>query len=214
MSQEGGLFLDLDGTLADSLGVMRAVYGRFLGQFGKSGSTEEFDSLNGPPMAEVVACLVRNHGIDQPVDGAIGIYRGLVEAAYLDVVACVGAEDLLQLARSRAMPVGVVTSNNANLTRAWLAKVGLGEYVEAIVGGDDVTRGKPHPEPYLTMLERAGCTASASLAVEDSLMGANSAISAKIPTLFVADANTQAPSGVAGRVDGLQGVADYLRVST
>ncbi|MBL6945319.1 MAG: HAD-IA family hydrolase [Rhodospirillales bacterium] len=214
MTGTGGLFLDLDGTLADSLGVMRAVYRRFLDQFGKSGSDAEFYSLNGPPMAEVVTCLVRNHGINRQVDDAIEIYRGLVAAAYLDVIPCAGAEELLRLAGARGMPVGVVTSNNAELTRTWLRAVGLEAMVDAIVGGDEVARGKPDPEPYLAMLERAGCVASASLAVEDSPTGARAAIAAGIPTLFVAGANSDAPSGIAGRVDGLRGVADFLRAPT
>ena len=34
---QAGLFLDLDGTLADSLAVMRTVYDRFLEQFGEFG---------------------------------------------------------------------------------------------------------------------------------------------------------------------------------
>ncbi|MBT3359246.1 MAG: HAD-IA family hydrolase [Rhodospirillales bacterium] len=209
-----GLFLDLDGTLADSLGVIRTVYDRFLERFGKIGGDAEFDSLNGPPMAEVVACLIRNHAINQQVDDAIEIYRGLIAETYSDVAPFAGAEELLRLARSRAMPVGVVTSNNAALTRKWLRTVGLDALVDDVVGGDDVTRGKPDPEPYLTMLERTGCKASASLAVEDSVMGAGAAIAAGIPTLFVAGEKADAPVGIAGLVGGLYAVADYLRVST
>ena len=211
MTGGAGLFLDLDGTLADSLGVLRIVYARFLARFGKNGSDAEFDSLNGPPMAEVVACLILTHGINQPVDDALKIYRELVETAYLDVRPHTGADGLLRLAAARAMPVGVVTSNNAALTRTWLRAVGLETRVDAIVGGDDVACGKPEPEPYLTMLERTGCTASASLAVEDSETGARAAVAAGIPTLFVANEEIETPRGIAGRVVDLDAVADFLR---
>jgi beta-phosphoglucomutase-like phosphatase (HAD superfamily) len=43
-----GLFIDLDGTLADSLGVLRRVYFLFLREFDQEGSDAEFDRLNGP----------------------------------------------------------------------------------------------------------------------------------------------------------------------
>ncbi len=204
------LFLDLDGTLADSLSVMRAVYGDFLARFGESGSEAEFDRLNGPPLAEVVADLARTHAIDLPPASLVEIYWGLVEEAYLKVVPRAGAAELLRSARAQGMAVGVVTSSSARLTRTWLGKVGLHEQVDVIVGGEDVARGKPDPEPYAIALQRAGCEAAASLAVEDSAAGARAAIVAGIPTLFLADPSVPAPPEIAGRVVSLHDAAAYL----
>jgi beta-phosphoglucomutase-like phosphatase (HAD superfamily) len=43
------------------------------------------------------------------------------------------------------------------------------------VAGDDVTHGKPHPEPYLTGAARLGVDPRACIALEDSPTGARSA---------------------------------------
>lgn len=51
--------------------------------------------------------------------------------------------------------------------------------------GHECDNPKPHPEPYLRGLALLGAAAARSLAFEDSLAGARSAIAAKIPTVGV-----------------------------
>jgi hypothetical protein len=51
------ILIDLDGTLADSLLVMREAYRLFLDDFQVHGTDDEFSSLNGPPLVEVVRRL-------------------------------------------------------------------------------------------------------------------------------------------------------------
>jgi beta-phosphoglucomutase-like phosphatase (HAD superfamily) len=56
---------------------------------------------------------------------------------------------------------------------------------DAIVSGDDVSRGKPDPEPYLLAAARLDLNPADCLAVEDSPTGAGSSLAAGIPTLAV-----------------------------
>ena len=205
-----GLFIDLDGTLADSLSVMRLVYGRFLGHFGKSASDDEFERLNGPPLAEVVADLSRTHSITRPAASLLEIYWGFIDDAYRDVRPRAGAADLLRTARSRGARVGVVTSSATGLTRRWLQGVGLEELVDVIVGGDAVRRGKPDPEPYAHAMERTGCAAADSLAVEDSVTGARSAVAAGLPTVLLSEPGVRAVPSVTF-ADGLSAVEALIR---
>jgi beta-phosphoglucomutase-like phosphatase (HAD superfamily) len=180
-----GLFLDLDGTLADSLTAMRAVYGRFLDHLGKVGNDAEFARLNGPPLPEIVASLAAVHECSQPLPRLLEIYRELVKDTYCDVVPNPGACGLLKTARDIGLRVAVVTSNTSSLTRTWLQQVGFAEMVDAVIGSEDVSEGKPNPAPYLLALERTGCDASVSLAVEDSLIGARAAMAAEIRTILL-----------------------------
>ncbi len=48
-----------------------------------------------------------------------------------------------------------------------------------------MTRGKPHPEPYLTAARRLGVDAADCLAIEDSNTGARSAESAGCTVMVV-----------------------------
>lgn len=203
-----GLFLDLDGTLCDSVDTLRQVYFDFLAGFGVEGSVEEFERFNGPPLAALVAELRLRHALPGGADALLRRYLAMVDAAYSTVTPSSGAADLLRTARDRRIPVAVVTSNVSRLARRWLGKVGLEGMIDVVVGGDDVAEGKPSPEPYLTALDRTGCDASASLAVEDSATGARSAVAAGIPTLLLAGASP----GLAGVVviDRLDRVGEIL----
>lgn len=204
-----GLFLDLDGTLADSLLVMRAVYDRFLEHFGKTGNTREFSRLNGPPLSAVVADLAKVHGLAGPLSALSTTYQGMIEDAYLDVAANPGAADLLTAGRHSGMQIGVVTSSASSLAWTWLRSVGLEAMVDVVVGSDDVRKGKPDPQPYLLALERTACDALKSYAVEDSIIGARAANAANIKTFLLSHSVDKIPHGIIA-VDHLDEVTKFV----
>ena len=55
----------------------------------------------------------------------------------------------------------------------------------AVITGDEVSHGKPHPEPYLAAARALGVPAQACLAIEDSDTGATSAQAAGCVTVVV-----------------------------
>jgi HAD superfamily hydrolase (TIGR01509 family) len=177
-----GLFLDLDGTLADSLSLMREVYRLFLEKYSRTPSNDEFDAMNGPPLVEVVKSLAIIHGLDSTLEDLLSEYNCLIDNVYGLVSPSPNARALLEEARKRGWVIGIVTSNDEKRTREWLNKNGLISLVDSVVTGTDVTNGKPEPDPYLLALERSGCVASLAIAVEDSPQGAQSAIRAGLRT--------------------------------
>ena len=54
-----------------------------------------------------------------------------------------------------------------------------------VVAGDEVTRGKPHPDPYLAAARSIGADPAACIAIEDSPTGAASARAAGCHVLGV-----------------------------
>jgi beta-phosphoglucomutase-like phosphatase (HAD superfamily) len=54
-----------------------------------------------------------------------------------------------------------------------------------LVVGEDAARGKPHPDPYLLALENFALQAADSLAIEDGLNGARSALAAGLACVLV-----------------------------
>lgn len=192
-----GLFLDFDGTLADTLPHLRQAYDDFLGSFGRVGSPAEFERLNGPPLAEIVAELARGHALEAPLPELIAAYAKRAANAQAKAAARDGAAELMAAARRRGRAVAVVTSAPESLARAWLRGAGLERLVDAVIGGDQVRRGKPDPEPYLSALARTGCVAGESIAVEDSRAGARAAAAAGIPTWAIGAADRRGwPDGI------------------
>jgi HAD superfamily hydrolase (TIGR01509 family) len=182
-----GLFLDLDGTLADSIGVLQQVYFSFLTERGAEGSIEEFRRLNGLPLKTVIQRMKEIHCLSESSSELMATYHRLVREAHGSAPAAAEASTVLERAQARGWKVAIVTSSPRCLALAWIGRVGFDAYVDAVVGGDDVCFGKPSPEPYNVAVAKLGCTASQSLAVEDSLLGAQSALAAGLTTSVIAD---------------------------
>jgi len=94
------------------------------------------------------------------------------EAADRDGVAVMpGAVDLV-----RTIPHGrwgVVTSGSHHVASARLQLAGIAPKV--LVTADDVTNGKPHPEPYLKGAHELGVSSAECLVIEDAPAGIRSA---------------------------------------
>jgi len=207
-----GLFLDFDGTLADSIATMRHTYERFLAVHQATGSEAEFQSLNGPPLAEVVRQLRERHRLAPPLDELHRLYQRMLAEAHELIRPSAGARRLLAAARARAYRVAVVTSADSAAVNAWLARHELQPLVAGVVGGDTVARGKPDPEPYNQALRLLGCDARSSLAIEDSPIGAAAAVAAGLRTyvLLPSAVADRAWPDVAGFIDELPAAIDLL----
>jgi HAD superfamily hydrolase (TIGR01509 family) len=180
----------MDGTLADSLSVMRRVVDEFLAAFGRRGSDAGFERVNGVPLREVVRRLREEHGLEPDERELLSRLVGGIGRAYEGVPPKPGARELLERAAERGMPVALVTSASEAFARDWLARAGLTARVAHVIGGDSVARAKPDPEPYRRALELTGAEAAASVAVEDSRTGARSAVAAGVRTWVLASPAT------------------------
>lgn len=176
------IFFSLDGTLADDHGVMRQALGNFAAAFGHVATEEELSEADGPPAPILIARLKQDWALPQKLDDLLRFHGALIDGALLDVSPSPGAIATLEAAFNHGWKVGVVTSNTIARSQAWLTRRGLAPFVNVIVAGDEVCLGKPQPEPYLMALARSGCARDGSLAVEDSVPGARSAIAAGLRT--------------------------------
>jgi HAD superfamily hydrolase (TIGR01509 family) len=95
-----------------------------------------------------------------------------------------GAVELLTVLRDARVPCAMVTMSYARLAATLVAKLPDGTFA-AVVTGDQVQDGKPHPEAYLTAAERVGVDPARCVAIEDSPTGVASARAAGCPVLAV-----------------------------
>jgi HAD superfamily hydrolase (TIGR01509 family) len=191
MPERTGLFLDLDGTLADSVTVLRWVYRRFLGHFGYEGNDVEFDRLNGPKLTEIIAILKTTYGLEMEAGELLDLYNGLVDQAYTEVMPYPNSLEAVASAQARGWVVTVVTSNLGERTKAWLERNRFSSYVANVVSGEEVARGKPWPDLYDLAQARAGTTRSLSIAIEDSVSGIQAAQAAGLRAIMFVTDRTQ-----------------------
>ena len=98
-----------------------------------------------------------------------------------------GLREILDHLRREGVRLAVATSTqNPKATRKLTAGGIIGCF-EHVVTGDQVERGKPHPEIYLEALRRLGVEAASAIALEDSPNGLRAAVSAGLRTYLVPD---------------------------
>jgi HAD superfamily hydrolase (TIGR01509 family) len=203
-----GLFVDLDGTLADSRSLLRQAYFAFLKEFGAEGSDVEFDSLDGIPLAQIVEILHQKHNIPDNLNVLRRRYFAIVRKAHALAKPANDAKMLLERARERGWVVAVVTSAPRLAAMDWLTQHLLCDFVDIVVGGDEVTSGKPAADPYQLALQQARSVAARSIALEDSRHGAQSALSAGIPTWVITPLGDR--MGWPTKVNFIDGLGDVI----
>lgn len=155
------VLFDLDGVLVDSKAVVEAAWRRWSGERGV-----DFDALlpvlHGRPGRELVAQFLPHLDADLEVPVITG-YEVAEEAALRMIP---GARETIDAAPRWA----IATSGERALALGRLRAVGL-PIPEVLVSADDITRGKPDPEPYLKAAAALGVAPEQCLVIEDAPAG-------------------------------------------
>lgn len=95
-----------------------------------------------------------------------------------------GARELLTSLERHEVPCALVTMSYQELADIVIEMLPEGTF-DTVVTGDQVTNGKPHPEPYLLAAERLGVSIERTVALEDSVPGVTSAAAAGAWTIGI-----------------------------
>lgn len=180
------LLFDIDGTLADTDPLHLEAFNRTFAPYGEHFDKARFAlELQGLANAAIAARFVPHLSAEE----GIAVMRGkevvFRDLARTSIHAVPGLFDLMDLADSIGLPMAAVT--NAPRANAELILDGLGirDRFKAIVIGEELAHGKPHPLPYLEGLRLLGAEAGSSVAFEDSRTGIASATAAGIVTVGI-----------------------------
>ncbi len=116
-----------------------------------------------------------------------------------------GARELLLALHEHRVPCALVTMSYRPLAQVLLEELPPGLF-RAVITGDEVTRGKPDPEPYVLGARALGLAPGDCIAIEDSPPGVTSAVGAGVPTVAVPHAVPLPEMGGAVRVRTLAGL--------
>jgi HAD superfamily hydrolase (TIGR01509 family) len=185
MSLPAAVLWDMDGTLVDTEPYWIAAEHEIVEEHGGTWSDEFAHQLVGNDLL-VSAVFIKDHSAVEWEPEQI------VDELLLRVVAQVrehvpwrpGARELLDALRERGVPSALVTMSWRSLADAVLAALPAGTFT-AVITGDEVEHGKPHPEPYLAAARALGVEVGDCVAIEDSPTGVRSAVAAGVPTIAV-----------------------------
>lgn len=176
---------DMDGTLVDSEPYWMAEEEALVASAGGVWRHEDALELVGNDLlvsARII--LERSPVTGTPHEVVQRLLSGVVARMSESMPWRPGAQELLTALVERGVPCALVTMSWTPLAKVLLDRLPPDTFA-AVVTGDQVAHGKPHPEPYLEAARRLGVEPARCVAVEDSPTGAASATSAGVPTLVV-----------------------------
>jgi len=169
------VLFDLDGVLVDSTGSVGRVWKIWAEQQGLDPETV-IRAAHGRRTLETIR-LCAPH-ID--AEAAVEMLEELEIEDTLDLAVIPGAHELLA-----SIPPdrwAVVTSGTRPLATSRLKAAGL-PMPKVLVSANDVTYGKPHPEPYRAGAERLGVAADKCIVIEDTPPGIDAGHAASMPVI-------------------------------
>jgi HAD superfamily hydrolase (TIGR01509 family) len=175
----------MDGTLVDTEPYWIATEYAMAEKYGGTWSEEHALNLVGNALLESGVYIRVHMGIDlTPQEIVDELLDGVVERVRESVPWRPGARELLADLRANGVPCALVTMSWQRFVAPILEHLPADTFA-AIVTGDRVEFGKPHPEPYLKAAAELGVAPEDCLAIEDSNPGAKSGVAAGCVVLCV-----------------------------
>ena len=175
----------MDGTLVDTEPSWIASEFALADRHGGRWTTEHALSLVGKDLLDAGRYIREHMGVDLTPERIVEeLLDGVVAAIREHVPWRPGAVELLATLRAAGVPCALVTMSYERLVAPIIEHLPAGSF-QAVVTGDMLEQGKPHPEAYLTAAGALGVAAEDCLAIEDSTTGVASAEAAGCTVLVV-----------------------------
>lgn len=169
------VLIDVDGTLVDSVPDLAFCVDEMLKQLDMPTRGEaSVRHWVGNGVERLVKRGLINELNGEPdevlYNKALPIFRALY-AKNTSVRSCLyeGVPEAMEFLKSTGVKIGCVTNKASEFTLPILKDLGISDYFETILCGDQVERKKPDPQPLLMSAEKLGVSPKASMMLGDSM---------------------------------------------
>lgn len=184
-----GIIFDMDGVLIDSERQSNEGWLWAAEQFGVDMPMWLIDSFKGAP-AELCCKF-----FDDYYKGAIDYWEAkelrtqhvykIRETEGIPVKK--GVKEVFEYIRNNGLKCAVATSTRRESAEKTLHKIGVWDYLDAVVYGDEVEHGKPEPDIFLRAAKAIGISPSEAVVVEDSINGIKAGYAADMRVVHIPD---------------------------
>ena len=184
-----GIIFDMDGVLIDSERQSNEGWLWAAGQLGVDMPMWLIDSFKGAP-AELCC-----KSFDDYYKGVIDYWEAkelrtqhvykIRETEGIPVKK--GVKDIFEYIRNNGLKCAVATSTRRESAEKTLHEIGVWDYLDAVVYGDEVEHGKPEPDIFLCAAKAIGVNPSEAVVVEDSINGIKAGYAAGMRVVHIPD---------------------------
>lgn len=203
---------DLDGVIVDSEPIHERANDEYLARLGARIDETLREDMMGRRVRELTDAIAERFG--RPPGEVFAereaIFWRLLESG--GVRAMPGLEAAIARLSGAGLELAVVTSGTRAYVDLVLERLGVRAAFAAVVSGEDVTNGKPHPEGYLRVAALLGADPADCVALEDTFHGVAAATAAGMHAVAVPNALTAGMdfSAADAVVADLEAAAEYV----
>jgi pyrophosphatase PpaX len=160
------VIFDFDGTLADTLPVCFLAFDAVFREFdNREVTTEEIKAMFGPSETGIIRENLKNNNYDE----AIELYYEIYSKRHRNIVQDnEEINTLIRQLKTNGYKLGIVTGKARRSLDISLDCLGLKNFFDVIVTGDDVEHPKPHPEGINKVLKNLNVSHKEAVFLGDS----------------------------------------------
>jgi len=174
MSFKGAIF-DMDGVVTTTVPHHFKAWKKMFNEYGKDFTFDDYQKyVDGIPRMDGARAILKDLPPDKlkaAADKKQGYFLELLNKE--DIPVYNTTVELIKVLRSKGIKVAVISSSK-NCPYI-LEKTGIDKLTDAIVSGNDITKGKPDPQVFLMAAERIKQDVSECVVFEDALLGVEAA---------------------------------------
>lgn len=184
-----GVVFDVDGVLFDTERLMHQIWHEVGQEMGWPQPGRDYLEFVGNGRSVIFEKMLALYGPEFPKEDFLtSCSQTLQDRLARDGVPLKpGVKEILQLLHAHRIPIAIATSTAMRRTGPRMEWTGLSPFFSAMITGDQVEHGKPHPEIYQKACRALGTHPAHTLAVEDSRNGILSATAAGMPVVMIPD---------------------------
>ncbi|OKJ96959.1 hydrolase [Streptomyces sp. CB03234] len=188
------VFLDMDGTLVDTEGFWWDAEVEVFGELGHTLDESWRDVVVGGPMTRSAGYLIEATGADITLaELTVLLNERFEQRIGRGVPLMPGAERLLAELAAHNVPTALVSASHRRIIDRVLHSLGRDRFT-LTVAGDEVSRTKPHPDPYLLAARGVGAEPGRCAVIEDTATGVAAAEAAGCRVVAVPSVAPIAPA--------------------
>jgi HAD superfamily hydrolase (TIGR01509 family) len=187
-SKYNAIHFDMDGVIADTEAFHVAAEQQTCLDYEFAIDPAQWGGFKGRTATDIFNHLIERYGDPQVHDASTLIAHKtdvFINLLNGKLAAIDGVLDFLAWSRANHSRMSLVTSSNKRVQSFITESLGIADLFDIVITGDDITEGKPSPQPYLKALGELGVKGEDSIVIEDSKSGILSAKAALCSVLGI-----------------------------
>jgi beta-phosphoglucomutase len=179
-----GFIFDMDGVLADTASIYFPLMKKYLHFHSIEITDEDISNLVGFAFTEKVEYINEKYGLKVEVNEFVESVSEVARKKFSELLKPEkGSIELIDELKKNKIKLGLATANAPQNVEVILNKIGLWEAFDAIADGYMVKAHKPDPEVYLKTVQLLELNPKECIAIEDTVIGIESAKKAGLKTI-------------------------------